>query len=131
MGNLPEIDCIFCRYHPDLLQAKAPEKLTDEIKALDYANQNTKRQMEDLIRTNLPKMMRLEQLYGTIDPYYYLWIRQDPSMKLLILLETLQKTCRNQRQKYIIYYGLTAQKDSAKSAPQKNRSAHMRCKKDL
>lgn len=84
LGHVPEIDQIFCQYDPDLLQAKTPETLTDEIKRLNYAGQNTKRQMDGLIHTNLKKMVLLEQRYGTIDSYYHLRIRQDPSMKLLI-----------------------------------------------
>lgn len=55
LGHVPEIDQIFCQYDPDLLQAKTPETLTDEIKRLNYAGQNTKRQMDGLIHTNLKK----------------------------------------------------------------------------
>lgn len=83
-GKITAIDNIFHQYEPKRLLSCSPDELTAQIKALKCAGQSTKKQMETLIHTNIPKMMLLENEYGSIDGYYQKFIEHDKTMKLLV-----------------------------------------------
>lgn len=82
--QLPPIDEIFFQYDPEQLLQCDPERLSGEVKKLHCASQYTRKQMEALIHTNIPKLIQLENQYGSIDAFYQKYTTEDPTLKSLI-----------------------------------------------
>ena len=82
--QLTPIDGVFFQYDPERLLQCDPEGLTEEIKKLHCASQYTKKQMEALIHTNIPKLIQLEKQYGSVDVFYQKYINKDSTLKTLV-----------------------------------------------
>lgn len=82
--QLAPIDEIFFQYDPKRLLQCDPERLTEEIKKLHCASQYTRKQMEALIHTNIPKLVQLEKQYGSIDTFYQKYTIEDSTLKTLV-----------------------------------------------
>lgn len=82
--QLTPIDEVFFQYDPERLLKCDPEGLTEEIKQLHCASQYTRKQMEALIHTNIPKLVQLEKQYGSVDVFYQKYINEDSTLKSLV-----------------------------------------------
>lgn len=82
--QLAPIDEIFLQYNPERLLQCDPERLSGEVKRLHCASQYTKKQMEALIHTNIPKLVQLEKQYGSVDAFYQKYTVEDPTLKTLV-----------------------------------------------
>lgn len=82
--QLAPIDEIFLQYNPERLLQCDPERLSGEVKRLRCASQYTKKQMEALIHTNIPKLVQLEKQYGSVDAFYQKYTVEDPTLKTLV-----------------------------------------------
>jgi thermostable 8-oxoguanine DNA glycosylase len=83
-GQILPVDKILHNYSPEWLLNCSPEQLSKELSNLHYGCRFIKRQVEALIQTNIPNLLRLEQQYGTVDNYYAEIIRRDSTLKLLV-----------------------------------------------
>lgn len=82
--QLTPIDEIFFQYDPERLLQCDPEGLTEEIKKLHCASQYTRKQVEALIHTNIPKLLQLEQQHGSVDTFYQKYVSDDSTLKTLV-----------------------------------------------
>ena len=83
-GKILAIDEIFYQYSSTILLNSTSEKLADEIKKLGCASFSTRKQMEQLIKKNIPKLCLFEEKAGSVDGYYQKFIASDGSLKGLI-----------------------------------------------
>ena len=83
-GQILPIDKIFHEYDIEFLLSCSSEKLTEEIKAVCGGTQSTRKQMDALIQSNIPKLIQLEEQYGSIDICYQKYIDIDKSLKMLV-----------------------------------------------
>lgn len=83
-GRITAIDKIFHQYAPEYLLACKGDDLAEQIKEIGCASYSTRKQMNGLIHTNIEKMIRLQDKYGSIDRYYQKFIEMDSSIKLLV-----------------------------------------------
>lgn len=84
-GRITALDEILYNYDPDKLLSANPEDLRDKIKAHKWASQSTLKQMNGLIRTNIPKLIEFQEEYGSIDAYYQRFIEEDSTFQSLIV----------------------------------------------
>lgn len=77
-------DKIFCDYDTEQLLSYTSEQLKDAVKDIGCGTLSTRKQMEALLSTNIPKLSNLEQEYGTVDTYYQKFIELDSSLKTLV-----------------------------------------------
>lgn len=82
--QLPKIDEIFLDYDPRRLLRANPSDLYRKVLELKCGGIQTRKQMEALIHTNIPKLLQIEAKYSSIDAYYQDLIQKDPSMKSLV-----------------------------------------------
>lgn len=82
--NKDRIDHLFREYNPNKLLKCRPEELYEGLREMKCSGQRTERQMRGLIETNIEKMLKLEQQYGSVDAYYSQYIPEDSDMKKLI-----------------------------------------------
>lgn len=85
-GRITSIDKIFQQYDPEYILKCKPESLNNEIKEIHCASQYTLKQMHALINTNIPKLIKLEEEYGSIDDFYSYIVNDDNSKKTLVLV---------------------------------------------
>lgn len=82
-GCIPEIDRIFFKYDPQKLIHCSPDALYEQLRGC--AGLRTYKQICALIETNIPKLLRLEETFGSIDAYYKTFESpNDPYSKKLI-----------------------------------------------
>lgn len=84
IGRITAIDDIFHQYDPEYLLSCQGDDLAEQIKEIGCASYSTRKQMNGLIHTNIEKMIRLQDIYGSIDRYYQKFIEMDSSIKLLV-----------------------------------------------
>lgn len=85
-GKIIPIDEVFHQYDPEYILQCSPEQISDEIKEIHCASQCTLKQMHALINTNIPKLIKLEKEYGSIDDFYSNIVNDDNSKKTLVLV---------------------------------------------
>lgn len=83
-GRILPVENIFQQCNPQKLLQDSPVRLTDKIKEQNFAGISTGKQMEALIEVNIPKLLRWEKEYGSIDDYYQKFIKEDASLKSLV-----------------------------------------------
>lgn len=87
-GEILPINKIFSQndieYAPEFILSCTPELLTKKIKEICGGTQSTRKQMEALIQSNIPKLIQLEKQYGSIDMCYQQYVEQDKTLKMLI-----------------------------------------------
>lgn len=83
-GKILPIEDIFHQFDPEFILSSSPDKLAKKIKELHCGSQSTHKQMDALIRTNVPKLRLLEEEYKVIDACYEGIIQKDSSKKLLV-----------------------------------------------
>lgn len=84
--QLAPMDEAFYQYDPERILACTPEYLSGKVKELRCAGQYTAKQMEALIQVNIPKLIQMEQAYGSIDTFYQESIARDATLKDLVKL---------------------------------------------
>lgn len=89
-GKIVPVNQIFSQdnieYAPEFILSCTPELLTEKIKNICGGTQSTRKQMEALIQSNVPLLMKLEKQYGSIDMCYQQYIEKDKTLKTLITL---------------------------------------------
>ena len=85
-GKISPLDEIFHNYDPDFLLKCNPDELAEKIKELGCASQSTRKQMKALIHTNIPKILKLQEEYSSVDIFYKKLIDIDCSLKTLVLI---------------------------------------------
>lgn len=83
-GRIYPIDEIFHQFAPDYLMSCSPESLEKRIKELHFGSRSTGKQMDALVRINIPKLIALEKKFGSVDSCYQEFIQSDNSLKLLV-----------------------------------------------
>ncbi len=83
-GKIGLIDEIFLHYDVKALSDISPDELADKIKQNKLGTQYIDNQVKALINVNIPKLLSIEEEYGSIDGFYQTYIKKDPSMKLLL-----------------------------------------------
>lgn len=78
------VDEIFYDYDAEQLLNCTPEQLRDAAKSINCGTQSTLKQMEALLSVNIPKLLKLEKEYGTVDSYYDNFIQKDKTLKALV-----------------------------------------------
>lgn len=84
-GRIIPVESIFWQCNPQKLLQDSPERLTDKIKEQNFAGIGSRKQMEALIEVNIPKLLRWDKEYGSIDQYYQKFIQEDASLKSLVI----------------------------------------------
>ena len=89
-GKIVPVNQIFSQdnieYAPEFILSCTPELLTEKIKNICGGTQSTRKQMEALIQSNIPLLMKVEKQYGSIDMCYQQYIEKDKTLKTLITL---------------------------------------------
>ncbi len=85
-GTIIPIDKVFHQYDSEYILKCSPELICNEIKELHCGSQYTLKQMQALINTNIPKLLKLKKQYGGIDNFYYNFVNDDNSKKTLVLV---------------------------------------------
>lgn len=85
-GNIPAIDEVFCGYEPKELQNADSEEIYNAVRKLSFANISTKRQIEALIKVNIPMLMSFERRFESVDKFYRLFTDIDETMKTLLVV---------------------------------------------
>lgn len=78
------IDKVFFDYNTEQLLSQTPEQLKEAVKNIGCGTLSTRKQMEALLSANIPKLLKLEKEYGTIDTYYQKFIELDSTLKTLV-----------------------------------------------
>ena len=69
-GRIPKIDNIFHQYEVNFVLNSTSDKLYREIQQTVGGTPYLKKQLDALIRTNIPKLQEFEAEYGSIEAYY-------------------------------------------------------------
>ena len=85
-GAITSVDRIFHQYDISFLRECDPDELANQIKGIGCASQSTYKQMTALIQNNIPKLIRFEDKYGSIDSYYDRYRTSDNSHKALVCI---------------------------------------------
>lgn len=100
-GYITRVDTIFHNYSPTELLKCSPEQLQEELQENHLAHQYIAKQMEALLTVNIPKLMKFEEEYGTIDNYYQKYIQMGIKNKFIdtarLLIETLSDSKSNNK----------------------------------
>lgn len=83
-GRITSVDKVFFQYDVNEIMKHSPKYYEEEIKGLHFASQYTSKQMEALIQKNIPKLMKYEKEYGSVDKYYQTYVEKDKSCKGLV-----------------------------------------------
>lgn len=83
-GEIFLIDELFHNYNPEYVMSCNPEELAKSIKGLVGVGRFTKIQMEALININIPKLLEIEEQYGSVDDFYNTFIKNDGTLKSLV-----------------------------------------------
>ena len=83
-GEIFLIDELFHNYNPEYVMSCNPEELAKSIKGLVGVGRFTKIQMEALININIPKLLEIEEQYGSVDDFYNIFIKNDGTLKSLV-----------------------------------------------
>lgn len=78
------VDKVFFDYNTEQLLSQTPEQLKEAVKNIGCGTLSTRKQMEALLSANIPKLLKLEKEYGTIDTYYQKFIELDSTLKTLV-----------------------------------------------
>lgn len=85
-GKITAVDTIFHDYDTEYLLQITPKELRDGIKEIGCASQSTLKQMTVLVQTNIPKLLKWQADYGSIDTFYQKFIDIDSSLKTLVIM---------------------------------------------
>jgi hypothetical protein len=75
-GCIPCVDSIFHDYSPIELLKCSPFQLYEELQKIHLAPRFGTAPIEKLITVNIPKLLKLEEEYGTVDNYYQKYIQE-------------------------------------------------------
>lgn len=78
------VDKVFCDYDTEQLLSYTPEQLKEAVKDIGCGTLSTRKQMKALLSANIPKLLKLEKEYGTVDTYYQKFIELDSTLKTLV-----------------------------------------------
>lgn len=78
------VDKVFFDYNTEQLLSQTPDGLKEAVKNIGCGTLSTRKQMEALLSANIPKLLKLEKEYGTVDTYYQKFIELDSSFKTLV-----------------------------------------------
>lgn len=85
-GHIRDVDEIFCNYSPKQLLKCTPEQLGNSLNKIHCASQYTFKQMSALLEVNIPKLLDIENEYGTVDTYYQKFVEIDKTLHTLVLV---------------------------------------------
>ena len=83
-GKITPIDELFHNYDMEYILSSSSDFFTERIKEICGATQSTRKQMEALIKNNIPLLSKIESQYGSIDSCYKKYIAEDSTLKGLI-----------------------------------------------
>ena len=83
-GKITPIDELFHNYDMEYILSGSSDFFTERIKEICGATQSTRKQMEALIKNNIPLLSKIENQYGSIDSCYKKYIAEDSTLKGLI-----------------------------------------------
>lgn len=83
-GKITPIDELFHNYNMEYILSSSSDFFTERIKEICGATQSTRKQMEALIKNNIPLLSKIENQYGSIDSCYKKYIAEDSTLKGLI-----------------------------------------------
>lgn len=83
-GEIIVVDKIFLGYNPDYILSCNPDDLANNIMGFALGNKSVGAQMRALVFDNVPKLLKFEKEYGSIDNYYNTFIEKDSSLKSLV-----------------------------------------------
>lgn len=76
-GCISCVDTIFHDYNPTELLECSPQQLFEELQELHLAPRFGTAPIEKLITVNIPKLLKMEEEYGTVDNYYQKYIQSE------------------------------------------------------
>lgn len=85
-GKILPIDKIFHEYDVPFILKSSSEEIVKQIKDVGGGSQSIKKQVDALIKSNIPKLQVLEKQYGNIDICYKKYIDVDNTLKMLIIM---------------------------------------------
>ncbi len=91
-GCIPCVDTIFHDYNPAELLECSPQQLFEELQKLHLAPRFGTAPIEKLITVNIPKLLKLEEEYGTVDNYYQKYVQTGIDRHLVAPARPLIKT---------------------------------------
>lgn len=83
-GEITAVDKIFHGYNPDYILSCNPDDLANNIMGFTLGNKSVGAQMNALVFDNIPKLLKFEKEYGSIDNYYNTFVEKDTSLKSLV-----------------------------------------------
>lgn len=83
-GKITPIDELFHNYNMEYILSSSSDFFTERIREICGATQSTRKQMEALIKNNIPLLSKIENQYGSIDSCYKKYIAEDSTLKGLI-----------------------------------------------
>ena len=83
-GEITAVDDIFRGYNPDYILSCNPDDLANNIMGFALGNKSVGAQMRALVFDNVPKLLKFEKEYGSIDNYYNTFVEKDTSLKSLV-----------------------------------------------
>ena len=83
-GEITAVDKIFHGYNPDYILSCNPDDLANNIMGFALGNKSVGAQMRALVFDNVPKLLKFEKEYGSIDNYYNTFVEKDTSLKSLV-----------------------------------------------
>lgn len=83
-GKITPLDELFHNYNMEYILSSSSDFFTERIKEICGATQSTRKQMEALIKNNIPLLSKIENQYGSIDSCYKKYIAEDSTLKGLI-----------------------------------------------
>lgn len=83
-GEITAVDDIFRGYNPDYILSCNPDDLANNIMGFTLGNKSVGAQMNALVFDNIPKLLKFEKEYGSIDNYYNTFVEKDTSLKSLV-----------------------------------------------
>lgn len=94
-GEIIVVDKIFHNYDPEYLLSCNTADLVLELEKFTLGTVTIGAQMRALVFDNVPKLLKFEKEYGSIDNYYDTFIEKDTSSKaLLVILLTVKVKIR-------------------------------------
>ena len=83
-GEITAVDKIFHGYNPDNILSCNHDDLANNIMGFALGNKSVVAQMRALVFDNVPKLLKFEKEYGSIDSYYNTFVEKDTSLKSLV-----------------------------------------------
>ena len=91
-GCISCVDTIFHDYNPTELLECSPQQLFEELQELHLAPRFGTAPIEKLISANIPKLLKMEEEYGTVDKYYQKYVQTGIDRHLIAPVKLLVKT---------------------------------------